>query len=314
MATVKHLIGMNVFVGPLNTGKSHVNMRMLNFLGAENRHLGTQKGGNYLCSRLRDDAESSSPVTATLAGKKFVSFKEIPAKPFQAEMIKNLMDPQDGNVDARHNISKLDDVTSFPVTMVLSGAKNSSVQVACANGVDTGCDQKISEVDCGYNLVGNPDPRNVTQRLADVNIPELCSSGALDGEMFFWAKHMYTTIEPSVCKTRHMAPLPRGIVANFKRQSPGGSTNLKERLIEWFDDNTQPCHPKDALTIADMQSKIEMSLGKLDATVFSAAGKAQKGGQLRVRVLNSNHYIYKHQYKTGDVRGEAVACTYRAPV
>jgi hypothetical protein len=129
LATVKHLIGMNVFVGPQNTGKSFVNMRLVNLLGDGQGFLAVQKKGKYLCSPLRDDAESSNPVTASFAGKKFVSFKEIPAKSLEPETIKNLMDPNDGNVDARHNHSKPGDITGFPVTMVMSGCKNSAISL-----------------------------------------------------------------------------------------------------------------------------------------------------------------------------------------
>ena len=129
LASMQYLIGMNVYTGPRNGGKSFINMRLLNFLGDGPQYLGKQVGGKYLCSKLRDDANASLPVTAQFRSKKFVSFKEIPALPIEPETLKNSLDPQDGNMDARHNNNKPGEITGFPISFVMSGCSNSSVQV-----------------------------------------------------------------------------------------------------------------------------------------------------------------------------------------
>ena len=48
LASMQYLIGMNVYTGPRNGGKSFLNMHLLNFLGDGPQYLGKQVGGKYL--------------------------------------------------------------------------------------------------------------------------------------------------------------------------------------------------------------------------------------------------------------------------
>jgi hypothetical protein len=75
LASVPELVGMLAYTGPKNGGKSFVNMRLMNFLGAGPWSLGKQFGGKYLSSTLRDDGEASNPTTNQFRGKKLISFK-----------------------------------------------------------------------------------------------------------------------------------------------------------------------------------------------------------------------------------------------
>ena len=295
LATMRELIGMNVFVGPQNTGKSFINMRIVNFLGDGQNFLATQKKGKYLCSALRDDAESSNPVTASLAGKKYVSFKEIPALPLQPETIKNLMDGNDGMVDARHNHSKPTDRTSFPVTMVLGGCKNSCVSLATTGSADTGCANKISELSCDFEMVADPDANNPRQHLADVTVPTLSASGAYDGEYFFWSQAMFKTLAPDICKTRHMWPVPPSIAVNFQAQETD-TRSLADKLMAWFDEHTIRCTAAEASEVKVVKPAAVLALGPLDGTVFSACGKAQSNGQKRIRTGTRDYWTYTHRF------------------
>jgi hypothetical protein len=224
LASVPTLIGMIAYTGPRNGGKSFINMRLVHFLGDHPDCLAKQVGGKYLSSTLREDAQASQPVTATFRGKKLISFKEFSESPIQPETLKNILDPQDGNVDARHNHNKLGELTAFPITFVLSGCGNQAITLHSTPGKDNGCGGKIHEIRTNYNLVACPDEFDPTQRLCDTSTPTRCREGEYDGELFFWARMMYKTIMPDVCKTRHMTPLPPTLIL--------GEDVLASRLVD----------------------------------------------------------------------------------
>ena len=48
LASIPRLVGMTVYTGPKNGGKSFINMRLVNFLGDGPDYLAQQFKGNYL--------------------------------------------------------------------------------------------------------------------------------------------------------------------------------------------------------------------------------------------------------------------------
>ena len=186
LASMEKMVGMVAYTGPRNGGKSFINMRLVHFLGDHPDRLAKQVGGKYLSSTLREDAQASQPVTATFRGKKLISFKEFSESPIQPETLKNILDPQDGNVDARHNNNKLGELTAFPITFVLSGCGNQAITLHSTPGKDNGCGGKIHEIRTNYNLsrapmslirpsgsATRPHPRGVAKASTMVS----CSSG-----------------------------------------------------------------------------------------------------------------------------------------
>jgi hypothetical protein len=160
-------------------------------------------------------------------------------------------------------------------------------------------------------MCANPNVDNPKQHLANVAIPMQSSAGLFDGEIVFWAKHMFKTLDPAtICTTRHMTPLPPGICMNFKAQDKE-SINLAEQLMSWFDVHTVACSAaKNGSSIEDVQKAVAASIGKVDSTVYSACGKSQKNGQKRHRSIGVDLYVYMHRYPIdgGAERGAPQPC------
>jgi hypothetical protein len=274
LASMEKLVGMVAYTGPRNGGKSFINMRLVHFLGDHLGGLAKQVGGKYLSSSLRDDAEAAQPVTNTFRGKKLVNLKEFPGRPLQPETLKNLLDPQDGNVDARHHNNKPGDITSFPVTFVLTGCGNQSISVASIEGKDNGCGGKVHEMRTNYNLVADPDKTDPTQRLCDTTIPTRVRQGEFDGELFFWARVMCKTITNDVCKTRHMAPLPASLAVS----EDVVSSKLVNDILKWFDLNTVACTREESSPCCDIIKLVgpDIKVGSIDSAVWSACGLGEK--------------------------------------
>ena len=175
-------------------------------------------------------------------------------------------------MDARHNSNKLGELTSFPITFVLSGCGNQSITLHSTPGKDNRCGGKIHEIRTNYNLVACPDEFDPTQRLCDTSTPTRCREGEYDGELFFWARMMYKTITPDVCKTRHMTPLPPTLIL--------GEDELASKLVRniktWFDKNTAAWEPIDATPPCIIVRAVTKALGRIDGTVWAACGMGDK--------------------------------------
>jgi hypothetical protein len=270
LASMEKIIGMVAYTGPKNGGKSFINMRLVHFLGDHPEKLAKQVGGKYLSCTLRDDAQAGQPVTNSFRGKKLISFKEFAETPIQPETLKNILDPQDGNVDARHHNNKPGEITSFPISFVLTGCGNQSISLASAVGKDNGCGGKVHEIRTNYNLVAVPDPTNKTQRLCDTTLPTRARQGEFDGELFFWARVMYKTITADVCKTRHMSPVPPTLVVSEDVMS----TTVVTAILKWFDINTVVSTRELSTPVCDIMKRVvqDINVGSIDSAVWSACG------------------------------------------
>jgi hypothetical protein len=184
--------------------------------------------------------------------------------------LKNILDPQDGNVDARHHNNKPGEITSFPISFVLTGCGNQSISLASAVGKDNGCGGKVHEIRTNYNLVAVPDPTNKTQRLCDTTLPTRARQGEFDGELFFWARVMYKTITADVCKTRHMSPVPPTLVVSEDVMS----TTVVTAILKWFDINTVVSTRELSTPICDIMKRVvqDINVGSIDSAVWSACG------------------------------------------
>jgi hypothetical protein len=264
---------MLAYTGPRNGGKSFVNMRLVNFLGDGPNYLGKQFMGKYLSCSLRDDGNASNPTTNQFRGKKLISFKELVSKPIEPETLKNVLDPADGYVDARHNNSRPDEITGFPITFVLAGCGNTSVRVKTTPGQDHGCGGKIHEITTCFSLVAAPTENNPLERLCDTSIPGQSRAGEYDGELFYWACAMYQTITPDVCKARHMMPLPPSVVETSRILAAESQADL---VKQWVLKKTVPCAPQDATDWNILRALIEQDLGSIDGAVWAECGMIQR--------------------------------------
>ena len=197
-------------------------------------------------------------------------------------------------MDARHNNNKPGDVTGFPVTFVMTGCGNASVRIQAPGGGDHGCGDKVNELSTHYNLVAEPSPSNPRDRRADTDLPELSRTGALDAELFYWARCMYQTITEDVCTSRHMQPLPPSVQHNEAERGCGQLPHA-QRLSDWFDTHTEACLPAAATPTKQMKKAAEDCLGHLDGTVWSEClkdqahqGRHRPAGQPMVRFMFHN--------------------------
>jgi hypothetical protein len=213
---------------------------------------------------------------------------------FGVTLLKTLID--------RHNQSKANDITSFPVTFVMSGCGNSSVEIKTIPGHDHGCDGKIYELSADYLLVAKPDASNPRERLCDTSAPERARIGEFDGELFFWATQLHQTVTPDVIKERHFWPLPptmKGLAKTAKAEAPENEIN------DWFDRYTVACTLDEADEVKTVNDRCKNSIGKLDATVWAAACKTQKNGQQRKTGADGKRpYVHCHRFlDAGGKRG-----------
>jgi hypothetical protein len=255
--------------------------------------------GKYLSSTLRDDGNASNPTTNQFRGKKLISFKEMVSRPIEPETLKNVLDPADGFVDARHNNSQQNEITGFPITFVLVGCGNSSIKVKTTSGEDHGCGGKIHEIMTGYNLVAAPDRDNPRERKCDTSVPGLSRTGAFDAELFFWSRAMYKTIKGDVCASRHMTPLPPSIAAMQAETHDQLST--ADRVRKWLDDHTVPCIPADATDWTVLRPMIVTQLGEIDNTIWAECALQPKHqGRYRSKAAKIDRFYVLHAHAKGD--------------
>ena len=146
-----------------------------------------------------------------------------------------------------------------------------------------------------YYLVADPDPSNERQRKANTDIPKLSRTGAMDGELFFWARAMFKTIAADICKTRHMEPLPPSMKQAEGERAASSGGKPADLLKAWFDKHTVPCEAKDASKIGDIKKLVEKDLGKLDNTVWQECLKHPQKNRGRFRGGGLDFEFYYHE-------------------
>jgi hypothetical protein len=274
LSSPQHLIGGMVLTGPRLGGKSWVAAVIREFLGYGNGNLCKIVPGGFLCSPLRQDRQASEPLTASLAGKKLVIAREMPAMPLNVETVKMLVAGLDGGITARHNNSSRDEDTTFAMTFTLIGLSNTDIQVVTEDA--SSLTDKVMEVKCEHKLVAEPSADDIRERASDSRIEQRTTDGFFDGELLFWAQCLYPTLGTDVCRSRDMALCPAAIQRSFGDLEGGAREPMHVRMQKWMDDRLEACTPSEAPRFEDLKTVLGIAFPDAKPVHFTEAGLCEK--------------------------------------
>jgi len=263
--------------GPPSSSKSWLTLPLLRFLGQGPAHLAQPLPSGYFTAPPRPDGDSSRPVTAQLAGCKLCIPKEVPVKPIVAEALKAILDPRDVAVCARHNNSGKKDASSFTVTWAIVLVSQGSISQG-TDDMDCGVLDKIVEMRPPFEFSEAPDASNPRHRKADPVLADAADSGALGGEMFWWARRMFATITRDVCRGRHLTPAPPACAAIRAEKS---GDHMVQRVKDWMVRRLEHCPDAAATPIPDLHEALKNDLLKVDASCRTSAGLGPRRHQYR---------------------------------
>ena len=142
------------------------------------------------------------------------------------------------------------------------------------------------------------DPTNHRHIVADVELAAQIDQGALSGELVFFARCFYPSLDASICKGRNMNPLPpncKSYQAELQKQV------ASEKLKGWADQNLEYCAEQDAVPCPQLHT-VMAAAGFVDASSRTAAGIGPTRYQCRRGEKKSWFNYYKVSLKSGDTR------------
>ena len=216
---------------------------------------------------MRKDPESSKPVLEKVRGSRLIYIKEAAAGPVCGDTLKNILDPRDAGVTARHNCNKKGESTEFPVTWSILSVGQSPVHLRPGEA-DTGGGGKISELNTHREFVAAPDVHNPRHAQADQGLANDVLRGAMDAELLFWTQGPYQTLLPDVCKSRSILPKPAIVkVAEAEHKSD----TVVDQLMRWICRNLEVATVETATPYTEIMAAAWQIPG-VDEHVLTAAG------------------------------------------
>jgi hypothetical protein len=93
-------------------------------------------------------------------------------------------------------------------------------------------------------------------------------NGVFNPEVFAWARHMYATLDETICTNRNIMPRPPSVISNLKNALQNGN---KTRILFWLQDNLIACSAKDATPKNVIIETIKAGFGA-DSSMLTSVG------------------------------------------
>ena len=295
---IPEIVHLFAYTGPQNCAKSFLALLVVGVLGQNADNLASTLPSNWLCTPMREDAESSTPVAAALCGAKLVVPKEQLKKMMLPEKVKTLVAGPDVNMAARHNFSKKGEQTSFPITWKVLVQSNSELRYSM--DPEDGLAGKIVEVRPPFEFVPKElhDPNNMRQRVAKPDLSVKALKGEFGQELVAWAIALAPSFATDICGGRVLSPQPRDLVTEAIEAAEGqrvATSSLIDLIAEKCDYVDDPSH--EALEC----NKLKAMFPGHDSSEWTAAGFGAKfRGQVRRKKegLNFDYFLTKLPGKT----------------
>lgn len=279
-------VGLLAYTGPPNGGKTFFCNRLIALLGdngLEAYCVSLVK--NFFTVPARADAEASRPGSQKLRGTRYAYIAECDGGELLPDKVKEVLDPNDGMVNARANSSRARDVNAFPITWAVQLMRQPCITVKENPAQDGGMKGKIVEIVPPNEFVQFPEP-GTRQKLGSSAINEQTKQNHYGGELLFWARLLFPTLDKKIAPSRTLLPLPKSVQNRARVIETQGLTGRLDRfLLRQF----EHCDVAEAASASDVRKLVKSHFGALDKNVLFAVGL---GDSHRRKAKQTNHNFY----------------------
>ena len=213
-------------------------------------------------------------------------------KPLDPCALKSILDDADVQVSARRNHSQRGEEISFGITWTILLQSQGSIKLR-EDELDVGTLDKVVEMRPPFKFIDKKEfdkkeHKELRERVADSDLADMCTTGALNGELFYYMKKFYKTLDRSICSFRVIVPTtPKSL--GYRAEAEDNVDGNCDAVKKWMTERLEYCEPKDAAPTRVIHEAMKDRLGKIDPSRRTMSGIGPRVWQYRGGPKETHH-------------------------